>query len=133
MAKSLSAGHFGPLWFSLVIALYCAPLAYGTQRLRSRSHSTPASPAICAPLLVHALAGFLGTYALFVSELEARRGSFADFSLFVAFLGLLLGWIPALSPLLFARRAGFLVAAAVVGPWPWLFLGWMISQVWNPR
>ena len=129
--KSLEAGHFGPLWFSLWIALYCAPLAYGTLRLRSRSQSTPASPAICAPILLHALAGFLGTCALFVGELEARRGSFSEFSLFVAFLGLLLGWVPALSPLLFARRAGFLVLAAVAGPWPWLFLGWMIAQFGN--
>ena len=105
-----------PLEFSLPISLYCAALAYGAVRLRSRSASIAASPWICAPLLLHGLSGLLGATLPLSYAVGVESRWFNERASDAAMLGMLLGWLPVLSPFVFARQAGILLMAALSGP-----------------
>jgi len=102
--------------FLLPIALYSGGLAYGAERLRSRSVRRPASPWVCVPLLLHAACGLLGASAFVMGAFSFDSRAFRDFALPAALLGMLLGWLPLLSPILFARRGGVLFLVGLAGP-----------------
>lgn len=100
----------------LPISLYCAGLCIGAVQLRSRLANSPASPWICAPLLLHGLSGLAGIVLPLAYSIGVCSKSLSDFGSGSAMFGMLLGWLPALCPFLFARRAGVLLLAAFSGP-----------------
>jgi hypothetical protein len=104
------------LGFSLPIALYCAGLAAGAAGLRSRSPDASVSRWVCVPVVLHGLSGALGASLPIADWLGAYSLGFKEVASDTAMLGMLLGWLPALSPFCFARRGGGLLLAAFSGP-----------------
>ena len=109
-------GGWEPLGFCGPIAIYCAALAYGSVRLRSRSMGVPASAWVCAPLLLHGASGLLGALVPVLYAIGMEPRSFKEPLTDAAMFGVLLGCLPAMFPFLCARRGGFLLGAAVAGP-----------------
>lgn len=99
----------------LPIVLYSGWLAYGAERIQSRSVEQAAPAWVCAPVLLHAACGLLGASTmLWGSSPQARH--YGNLAQDAAMFGMFFGWIPALVPFCFARRAGALLLAAFSGP-----------------
>jgi hypothetical protein len=109
---------WGPLGFFLPIAIYCGALAWTASRIRSRSPEHRASAWLLAPVLFHAVLGLAGTSAI-VREAFGRPMSGSPLTvpaLATAGVGVLFGWVLALFPLQYGRRAGWFTLAALSGP-----------------
>lgn len=123
LVRGWGKGEWGSIPFLLLLALYSGGLAYGADRLQSKSPKLPASPWVCAPLLLHAACGLLGVSVVLLDvrtfltgAVSLRSRPYEDFAQGASLLGLLFGWLPAFSPFLLARRGGVLLLAAFAGP-----------------
>jgi hypothetical protein len=92
----------------LPIVLYCGALAWTASRIRSRSPEQRASAWLLAPVLWEEVAP---------EESHGVAGSpLAQYALLASMIGMTFGWVLALPPLLFARRAVWFFLAALSGP-----------------
>jgi cytochrome bd-type quinol oxidase subunit 2 len=98
------------------IVLYCAALAYGAIRLRSKSKKGEASPWFCAPLILHGLCGLLGAVGLAGKALGTMPHLFDDFGAGAAMVGMFFGWGATMFPFTRASRAAVLMSAGLAGP-----------------